>query len=384
VARPMASQVKVSPRRLKEFLEAEIAYLSRSGYSQITVEKILEHASPRKVARLIHKELPARFATRIMQIESTTPQWEQIPGMKEVHRMLHTSFINLRLVEFSDDNLDPFTDVVKDLRSRHKSIVQLLSEVGHGLKARGIMDDSRIDAWLGKFMNSRAGTEMLTKHYMEMLTNKDEANIGIADTRCNPAHVVTEAIEHVKRHCVGANDIEFKLSVEHPDIEFSFIASYLFYIVEELLKNSICATLMRSRRDAQPPKPIRIIVCADPDRVGIQVSDIAGGVPFEHSERIWSYMFSTTPDDLRSGRNVQAAPVPALGLSSPARAGGPISGPGMGLPLCRLYTRYLGGSLDLMSMPGVGTDAYLFLTRIDAGSEFRTSMTSTSSVGYGI
>lgn len=27
---------------------------------------------------------------------------------------------------------------------------------------------------------------------------------------------------------------------------------------------------------------------------------------------------------------------------------------GMGLPLCRLYTKYLGGSLKLMSVPGTG------------------------------
>merc|ERR1719183_2192733 len=109
---------------------------------------------------------------------------------------------------------------------------------------------------------------------------------------------------------------------------------------------------MRSRTEGMGPNPIRITVCADPYHVGIQLSDRGGGVPFELSERIWSYMFSTTPENLRSDWNVPVAPVPALGLSRPARAGGPISGPGMGLPLCRLYTRYLGGSLDLMSMPG--------------------------------
>ena len=31
---------------------------------------------------------------------------------------------------------------------------------------------------------------------------------------------------------------------------------------------------------------------------------------------------------------------------------------GMGLPLCRLYTKYLGGSLQLMSVPGAGTEGF--------------------------
>jgi len=30
----------------------------------------------------------------------------------------------------------------------------------------------------------------------------------------------------------------------------------------------------------------------------------------------------------------------------------------MGLPLCRLYTKYLGGSLQLMSVPGAGTEGF--------------------------
>merc|ERR1719373_108633 len=38
---------------------------------------------------------------------------------------------------------------------------------------------------------------------------------------------------------------------------------------------------------------------------------------------------------------------------------------GMGLPLTRLYTQYLGGSLDIMSIPGVGVDTFLQLRRID-------------------
>lgn len=284
--------------------------------------------------------------------------------------MLHTSFINLRLVNFSDDALQPFTDVVKDLRLRHKPVVQLLAEVGKGLKEQGLMDDKTINVWLGKFMNSRVGTEMLTKHYMALLEDSHEAHVGIVDTRCNPADVVRQTIQHVKSNYAGASDVEIILNVEHPDIEFSFIATYLFFIVEELLKNSICATLMRSRTEGKEPNPIRITVCADPRRVGIQVSDRGGGVPFELSERIWSYMFSTTPEDLQVKFQ---APTGGSGR-------GPLSGPGMGLPLCKLYTNYMGGSLDLMSMPGVGTDVYLFLQRIDAGAEFRNSVNSVSSV----
>lgn len=43
-------------------------------------------------------------------------------------------------------------------------------------------------------------------------------------------------------------------------------------------------------------------------------------------------------------------------LSSSPVPGRPSPRLGMGLPLCRLYTKYLGGSLQLMSVPGAGGD----------------------------
>ena len=39
----------------------------------------------------------------------------------------------------------------------------------------------------------------------------------------------------------------------------------------------------------------------------------------------------------------------------------------MGLPLCRLYTKYLGGSLQLMSVPGAGGDGRGSSTAVDGG-----------------
>merc|ERR1712032_977259 len=132
-----------------------------------------------------------------MGIEKTTPRWQQIPGMKEVHHMLRTSFTNLRLVE-SPTNLQRFTEVIEDLRERHKPVVPLLAQAAKGLKDHDVLDDVSIDAWLGKFMNSRIGTEMLTKHYISLLNASDEAHVGIVDTKCNPARICEEVIDHVR------------------------------------------------------------------------------------------------------------------------------------------------------------------------------------------
>lgn len=45
---------------------------------------------------------------------------------------------------------------------------------------------------------------------------------------------------------------------------------------------------------------------------------------------------------------------------------------GFGLPTSRAYAEYLGGSLSIQSMQGIGTDVYLRLRHIDGkGESFR-------------
>jgi pyruvate dehydrogenase kinase 2/3/4 len=65
---------------------------------------------------------------------------------------------------------------------------------------------------------------------------------------------------------------------------------------------------------------------------------------------------------------------PAPFFAQSGLAGGlthaPIAGFGYGLPLSRLYARYFGGDLSIMSMDGWGTDAYMHLNKLGDSQEF--------------
>ena len=50
--------------------------------------------------------------------------------------------------------------------------------------------------------------------------------------------------------------------------------------------------------------------------------------------------------------------------STSLKAATNLGGFGVGLPLSRLYASYLGGSMNLISIPGYGTHAYVFLPRL--------------------
>lgn len=44
----------------------------------------------------------------------------------------------------------------------------------------------------------------------------------------------------------------------------------------------------------------------------------------------------------------------------------PLAGFGFGLPLSRVYARYFGGDLQVISTERFGTDAYVYLKRVAA------------------
>merc|ERR1711920_605440 len=195
---------------------------------------------------------------------------------------------------------------------------------------------------------------------MSLLTDPDDHHIGIVDTKCDPKRICEEAIDAARAQFEPRQMPRINLEV-HGDIEFSFISKYLVFMVEELLLNSMCATLSQARKRGSAVLPdIDVTICEDPRRIGIQISDKAGGVA--HPQRIWEYMYSSTAE--------------AKDRDGGFRATTPLSGRGMGLPMCRLYTQYLGGSLHLHSVPGVGTDVYMFLNRIDASGIVPPSIVS--------
>jgi pyruvate dehydrogenase kinase 2/3/4 len=104
--------------------------------------------------------------------------------------------------------------------------------------------------------------------------------------------------------------------------------------------------------------PIRIIIAdgeANEDVV-IKVSDEGGGIKRSFMPRIWSYLFTTADPTVVEG--FVNADAPDFDTASP------LAGLGYGLPISRSYARYFGGDLNVMSMEGYGTDAFVYLNRL--------------------
>ncbi|KAF3583226.1 hypothetical protein F2Q69_00032295 [Brassica cretica] len=88
------------------------------------------------------------------------------------------------------------------------------------------------------------------------------------------------------------------------------------------------------------------------------VSDEGGGIPRSGLPKIFTYLYSTATNPLEEEMEFGTADVPVI-----------MAGYGYGLPISRLYARYFGGDLQIISMEGYGTDAYLHLSRLGDSQE---------------
>lgn len=92
--------------------------------------------------------------------------------------------------------------------------------------------------------------------------------------------------------------------------------------------------------------------------------DEGGGIRRSQIDKIWSYLFTTADPGIQRGFLVEGEQG-----SKDHDNKSPIAGLGYGLPISRSYCRYFGGDLDIMSMEGYGTDAFIYLNRLGDSKE---------------
>ncbi|KAG6467891.1 hypothetical protein ZIOFF_072455 [Zingiber officinale] len=85
--------------------------------------------------------------------------------------------------------------------------------------------------------------------------------------------------------------------------------------------------------------PVRIIVADGIEDVTIKISDEGGGIPRSGLPKIFTYLYSTAKNPLEENDEGSSDGVIMAGY-------------GYGLPISRLYARYFGGDLQIISMEG--------------------------------
>jgi pyruvate dehydrogenase kinase 2/3/4 len=330
-----------------------------------------------QVAGFLRRELPIRLAHRIQDLERV-PHLKDMPSVKEV-KQLYTDSL-LQLTKFPEKIQTPqqeedFAVLVEGIYERHSKVLVQMARgafefrkaIQSGAISLNGSKDGRVNfeqmeethEFLDRFYLCRIGIRVLIGQYLALRQPPVENYVGIICSKTSPYEIVSRAIDDASFMCTrkygDAPDVIFSGRL---DLTFPYVPTHLHYIMLELLKNSMRATVEWHGVDGDFP-PIKIVIAdgSDNEDVVIKISDEGGGIPRSNMAKIWSYLFTTADPAIQEG-------MVALNQDVDHGIDSPLAGLGYGLPISRSYCRYFGGDLSIMSMEGYGTDAFVYLTRL--------------------
>uniref|UniRef100_A0A0E0LNV1 Protein-serine/threonine kinase n=1 Tax=Oryza punctata TaxID=4537 RepID=A0A0E0LNV1_ORYPU len=318
-------------------------------------------------AQFLQKELPIRIARRALELESLPFGLSRKPAIlkvilgewsvNKVRDWYLDSFRDIRYfpeVRNRNDEL-AFTQMIKMIKVRHNNVVptmalgvqQLKNEQCRTRKIPTGFDE--IHEFLDRFYMSRIGIRMLIGQHVALHDPDPEPGvIGLINTELSPIQVAQAASEDARSICLREYGSAPEIDIYgDPTFTFPYVASHLHLMLFELVKNSLRAVQERYMNSDKDVPPVRIIVADGAEDVTIKVSDEGGGIPRSGLPRIFTYLYSTA-------KNPPDMDCPSEGVT--------MAGYGYGLPISRLYARYFGGDLQIISMEGYGIPVLHFLS----------------------
>ena len=290
----------------------------------------------------LHEELSIRISHRIIDLIKLPYGLPLIPDIKNVIDLYTHSFERIqqrnkptRLIE-----VETFAELLGDIKTKHKDLETTIS---NGLKQidNPFIDNDLMNTKLDSFFVSRIGIRTLISQHNELVFNKQSIieQCNINDIVMNSIHMVS----CMARDLYGESPIiKLKLKMKK-DIQFPYIPGHIFYIINEILKNSVVAHYKQDTLN----HPIYMDVTEGERDIIIKISDMGGGFSRDKIKDAFTYSYSTSPTP-----NIYDSRKPI------------ISGLGFGLPTARLYARYFGGELIVNPMENYGTDVYVYIHKL--------------------
>lgn len=197
----------------------------------------------------------------------------------------------------------------------------------------------------------------------------EEAKVGMVTKDLDLVKLVRTAVHNAKQLCethygdtpdVDVVVVQAKDRNGAPPVKIAHLSDQIHYILFELLKNSLRATVdQHMKRNSSgivtctdmPPVKVLVSLREDSDEAVLCVSDQGGGIRREDMAKVMNYTYTTSAKPVLESDG-ESADEPT-----------PLAGFGYGLPLSRIYARSFGGDVYLHSVEGFGTKAFLHLKK---------------------
>lgn len=254
-----------------------------------------------------------------------------------------------------------FTDVLATILERHSGVLptmargvliikkQMTEEGQQVLKKCPFLQD-----FLDRFYMSRIMLRMLIQQQIAM-TDPQPGYVGSFAVHANPIDIAEDAIADASRICEKEFGFAPDVNITCDDTEHSiqYVVAHLHHMLFELLKNSMRAVVEKYGANNYDMPDIEMYIAEGPTDFTIKISDQGGGLSRDEMGQVWSYLHTTA-----------TRPIDEDALATNSFINAPMAGFGYGLPVARLYARSFGGDLQLVSTPGYGVDAYIYLNKL--------------------
>jgi len=265
------------------------------------------------------------------------------------------------------DNVEQFRELISSQLAKHGDGTRLIAE-GYR-QVQTMFPNIVLDKFLHDLFTTRIATRILMENFASMHAPK-EGYIGIVRKGMRPLSIVQGLASDLTRLTTNvygqSPEVEYRGNL---DCTLDYIPRHFSYMVQEVLKNALRATVERQRSRSFNSfgdlPPVTVELQKGDVHVIIKISDQGGGMSKKVQREAWTYGWTTAGED-----EIEATPNDTALLMGreDAHLKTELAGFGMGLPLTRLHAQYFGGDVFMQALPGHGTDMYLLLTHLKEGS----------------
>ncbi|KAJ3186294.1 hypothetical protein HDU85_007734 [Gaertneriomyces sp. JEL0708] len=239
-----------------------------------------------------------------------------------------------------------------------------------------------VQQFVDRVHRTRIAMRVLIAHHLQLHQRPVKNHIGIICTKTNVLDIAQDACEDATTICEQAYGLAPPIHINvSPDTdmqiltgELVYIPSHMHHILFELLKNAMRATIEKHlpqlQQRIQNPEdmlshlpPVTITLSHTPTHLEIRITDHGSGIPSKLLPHVFNYAYTTAPRPALPTRD-------NLCHETHETKQAPMAGFGYGLPLSRVYANAFGGTLDVRSEEGKGTEVLFGVTRgWDGGGE---------------
>ncbi|KAI5290296.1 hypothetical protein KEM54_001935 [Ascosphaera aggregata] len=250
--------------------------------------------------------------------------------------------------ELTDYN-NRFAHTLEQIKRRHDSVVTTVAQgiLEYKRRRQRLQIDHNIQSFLDRFYMSRIGIRMLIGQHIALTDQQHSVHpnyVGIICTKTNVRELAQEAIDNARFVCEDHYGLFSAPTIQlicKEDLHFMYVPGHLSHMLFETLKNSLRAVVELHGAEAEHFPMIKVIVAEGKEDITIKITDEGGGIPRSAIPLVWTYMYTTVDHTPSLDPDFNKSDFKA-----------PMAGFGYGLPISRLYARYFGGDLKLISMEG--------------------------------